>query len=336
MSVTLHPSDFHPPSYRYSPGSATPDTVRRGRRWRRPRSRRSAACCCTTCTPWPGWCSWRSWCVKSRASYRDEHSDSVDSLSSRTKRERQTITSELYWSENELWPSEFHISSTTSSSRCLSLSLCCVILSHRQVFRRWGRRWLPCRGWLSDRPPGLAPGRRRSPSRWALRATIAGWCWWRVTCPPSPSTTRWSSSGRPREITSAGVESGGEKRGRNVRCSTCWLMTAWQYTWFIVLSSCLKIHFMILFLVPTNHNISPESVSIKLLRSRGEISWSKILNIPFSSWEWNKYWRPFRGQVSLTEITNTTTRFQAKHCRDHYKLSNQKQSEENNQGGNAD
>lgn len=82
MSVTL------PPSYHCSPGSATPDTVHRGRRWRTPRSRRSAACCCTTCTPWPGWCSWRSWCVKSRASYRDEHSDSVDSLSSRTKRER--------------------------------------------------------------------------------------------------------------------------------------------------------------------------------------------------------------------------------------------------------
>lgn len=131
------------------------------------------------------------------------------------ERERQTINSELCWSQNKLWPSEFlpvlsNISSTTSSSCSLSLSPA-FILSHRQVFHRWGRRWWPCRGWLWDRPRGLAPGRRRSPSRWALRAAIAGWCWWRVTCPPSPSTTRWSSSGRPRETTSAGMErKGGE------------------------------------------------------------------------------------------------------------------------------
>lgn len=71
-------------SHRCSPGSATPDTVRRGRRRRRPRSRRSAACCCTTCTPWPDWCSWRSWCAGSTASYRDGRSGSASSLSSGT------------------------------------------------------------------------------------------------------------------------------------------------------------------------------------------------------------------------------------------------------------
>lgn len=83
------------PSYQNSPGSATPDTVRMGRRWRTRRSRHSAAYCCTTCTPWPGWCSWRSWCAKSRASYRDEHSDSVDSLRKQTNGDLN-IQIELY------------------------------------------------------------------------------------------------------------------------------------------------------------------------------------------------------------------------------------------------
>lgn len=80
-----------------------------------------------------------------------------------------------------------------------------LIPSHQQVFHRWGRWWWPCRGWPWDRPPAPAPCRHKIPNRWALRATISGWCWWRVTSPPSPSMTRWSSSTQPREITSAGV-----------------------------------------------------------------------------------------------------------------------------------
>ncbi len=79
--------DFSP-SHQHSPGSATQDTVHRGRRWHTPKSRRSVAYCHTTCTPWPGWCSWHSWCAESRASYRDEHPDSVDSLSNGTNGER--------------------------------------------------------------------------------------------------------------------------------------------------------------------------------------------------------------------------------------------------------
>lgn len=71
-------------SHQNSPGSATPDTVHRGRRWRTLRSRHSAEYCCTTCTPWDGWCSWHRWCAESRASYRFERFDSVDSLSNNT------------------------------------------------------------------------------------------------------------------------------------------------------------------------------------------------------------------------------------------------------------
>lgn len=79
-----------------------------------------------------------------------------------------------------------------------------LIVPYRLVFHRWGHQCLLCKGWLSGQPPVPAPGRHRILSRWALLVTIAGCCWWRLTCPPSPSKTRWSSSARPREITSAG------------------------------------------------------------------------------------------------------------------------------------
>lgn len=48
-------------------------------------------------------------------------------------------------------------------------------------------RWMPAR-----------PGSRRTRRRSARRAATAGWCWWRATCPPSTSTTRWFSWAPPR------------------------------------------------------------------------------------------------------------------------------------------
>lgn len=42
------------------------------------------------------------------------------------------------------------------------------------------------------------PGSHRTRRRLARRAATAGWCWWRATCPPSTSTTRWSSWAPPR------------------------------------------------------------------------------------------------------------------------------------------
>lgn len=87
-----------------------------------------------------------------------------------------------------------------------------LIVPYRLVFHRWGHQCLLCKGWLSGQPPVPAPGRHRILSRWALLVTIAGCCWWRLTCPPSPSKTRWSSSAQPTEITSAGGE-GKEKNG---------------------------------------------------------------------------------------------------------------------------
>lgn len=294
MSVTL------PPSYHCSPGSATPDTVHRGRRWRTPKSRRSAACCCTTCTPWPGWCSWRSWCVKSRASYRDEHSDSVDSLSSRTKRERQTINSELYWSQNKLWPSEFLQPHPPPALFLLrSFFLTGRFFTDEAV--AGGRAGV---GFETGHVGSLQVGAEARVAGLSGQPSQAGVGegWHVLPAPVRHVDLPQAHPGRQRL-------QGRREEERNVRCSTCWLMTALQYIWFTFLSSCLRIHARILFLVPTNHNISPESVSLKLLRSRGEISWNKTLNSPFSSWELNKYQRPFWGQVSLREISNTTTSF---------------------------
>lgn len=83
---------------------------------------------------------------------------------------------------------------------------CLHFHSYLWVFHRWGHRWWTCRGWLSDQPLVLAPGRHKTPSHWALQATTAGWCWWRVTCLPTPSMTHWFSSNPPREIMSAGTK----------------------------------------------------------------------------------------------------------------------------------
>ncbi len=55
-----------------------------------------------------------------------------------------------------------------------------------------------CRFVLSVRCMLARPGSHRTRHRLARQAATAGWCWWRVTCPPSTSRTRLFSWDPPR------------------------------------------------------------------------------------------------------------------------------------------
>lgn len=216
------------------------------------------------------------------------------------ERERQTINSELCWSQNKLWPSEFLQPHPPPALFLLrSFFLTGRFFTDEAV--AGGRAGV---GFETGHVGSLQVGAEARVAGLSGQPSQAGVGegWHVLPAPVRHVDLPQADPGRQRL-------QGQREEERNVRCSTCWLMTALQYTWFTFLSSCLRIHARILFLVPTNHNISPESVSLKLLRSRGEISWNKTLNSPFSSWELNKYQRPFWGQVSLREMSNTTTSF---------------------------